>query len=44
MSTDNQLLDFDRRTSQTLGVISQTHVTLGGNVILIDFMVIEYPL
>ena len=44
MSTDSQLLDFNRRIGISLGIISQTPVTLGGKTILLDFMVIEYPL
>ena len=44
VSTTSQLLAFDRRTSTTLGIISQTPVTLGGKTVLVDFMVIEDPL
>ena len=44
MSTASQLLEFNRRTSIALGIISQTPVTLGGKTILVDFMVIEDPL
>ena len=44
MSVVNQSLAFDRRPSQTLGVLIQTPVTLGGKTILVDFMVIEDPL
>ena len=44
MSTTSQLLEFNRRTSIALGIISQTTITLGGNIILVDFMVIEDPL
>ena len=36
--TINQPLAFDRRPSQTLGFLSQTHVTLGGKTVLVDFM------
>ena len=42
--TSSQLLDFDRRTSTTLGILAQTPITLGGKTILVDFLVIEYPL
>ena len=42
--TASQLLDFDRRTSTALGIISQNLVTLGGKIVSIDFMVIEDPL
>ena len=44
MSTDSQLLDFDRRTSTTLGILTQAPITLGGKIVLVDFMVIEDPL
>ena len=44
MLNDSQLLDFDRRTSAILGIITQTSVTLGGKTVLFDFMVIEDPL
>ena len=44
VSTSSQLLVFDRRTSIALGILSQTPITLGGKTILVDFMVIEYPL
>ena len=44
MSTSSQLLAFDRRTSIALGIFCQTPVTLGGKTVLVDFMVIEYPL
>ena len=35
---------FDRRTSIALGIIAQTHVTLIGKTVLVEFMVIEDPL
>ena len=41
VSTINQSLDFDRITSQTLGILTQTPLTLGGKIFLVDFMVIE---
>ena len=44
MSTASQLLEFYRRTYVALGILAQTPVTLGGNIVLVDFMVIEYPL
>ena len=44
MSTASQLLEFNRRTFIALGILTQTHVTLGGKTILVDFMVIEDPL
>ena len=44
MSTASQLLEFDRRTCISLGILAQTPVTLGGKIVLVDFMVIEDPL
>ena len=44
LSTTSQLLAFDRRTCIALGILAQTPVTLGGNTILVGFMVIEDPL
>ena len=42
--TASQLLAFDRITSTTLGILDQIPVTLGGKTVLVEFMVIEYPL
>ena len=44
MLNDSQLLDFDRRTSTDLVILAQTPISLGGNIVLVDFMVIEDPL
>ena len=44
VSTTIQLLAFDRRTSIGLGILAQTPVTLGGKIVVVDFMVIEDPL
>ena len=44
VSTASQLLAFDRRTCIALGILAQTTFTLGGKTVLVDFMVIEYPL
>ena len=44
MSNASQLLAFDRRTCIALGILDQTPVTLGGKIVLVDFMVIEDPL
>ena len=35
---------FDRRTCIALGILAHTPVTLGGRIVLVDFMVIEDPL
>ena len=42
--TNSDLLAFDRRTSQALGILTQTSLTLGGKTVLIGFMVTEDPL
>ena len=44
VSTASQLLVFDRRTCLGLVILSQTPLTLGENTVLVEFMVIEYPL
>jgi hypothetical protein len=38
------LLDFNRRTSQPLGILPQFPVTLGGKTVFIDVMVVRGPL
>jgi hypothetical protein len=38
------LLAFNRRTSQPLGTLPQFHVTLGGKTVFIDVMVVQEPL
>jgi hypothetical protein len=38
------LLDFNRRTSQPLGILPQFPVTLGGKIVFIDVMVVRDPL
>ena len=40
----NKSMDFDRRHIEPLDFIPQFYVTLGGNNVLIDFMVVEVPL
>ena len=44
MLTSSQLLVFDRRTCIALEILTQTPITLGGKIVLVDFMVIEEPL
>ena len=44
VSTSIQLLTFGRRTSISLGILTETPVTLGGKTVLVDFMVIGDPL
>ena len=43
MSNINHPLDFDRIPSENLGCLPQIHVTLGGNTVLVNFTVMEYP-
>ena len=43
VSTTSQL-EFDIRTCISFGILAQTHVTLGGKNVLVEFMVIEDPL
>jgi hypothetical protein len=38
------LLAFNRRTSQPLGTLPQFPVTLGGKIVFIDVMVVQDPL
>jgi hypothetical protein len=38
------MLTFDRRVSQTLGILPQYLVTLGGKMIYVDVMVVHDPL
>jgi len=35
------VLDFDRRPSEPLGILPQVPISLDGNIILIDVMVVE---
>jgi hypothetical protein len=44
VSVTQNLLDFNRRTSQPLGTLPQFSVTLGGKTIFIDVMVVHDPL
>jgi hypothetical protein len=40
----HNLLAFNRRVSQPLGILPQFHVTLGGEMVYIDVMVVHDPL
>ena len=44
VSVTQNLLDFNRRTSQPLGTLPQFPVTLGGKTVFIDVMVVQDPL
>jgi hypothetical protein len=39
-----QLLDFDRRPSEYLGILPQFPITLGGKNFLVDMIVVDFPL
>jgi hypothetical protein len=43
-SITQNMLDFNRRTSQPLGTLPQFPVTLGGKTVFIDVMVVQDPL
>jgi hypothetical protein len=43
-SVTQNLLDFNRRVSQPLGILPQFPVTLGGKMVYIDVMVVHDPL
>jgi hypothetical protein len=38
------LLDFNRRASEPLGILPRLPVTLGGKIVYIDVMVVQGPL
>ena len=40
MSTSHELLAFDRCPSEYLGVLSQLPISLGGNIVLVDVIVV----
>ena len=44
MPVTQNLLDFNRRTNQLLGILSKFPITLGGKTIYIDVMVVPGPL
>ena len=44
MSTSHELLVFDRRPSEYLGVLPQFPISLGGKTVLVDVIVVQAPL
>jgi hypothetical protein len=44
VSSPSQLLDFDRIPSEYLGILPQFPITLGGNTIMVDMIVVNGPL
>jgi hypothetical protein len=41
VSTLHELLDFDRRPSEYLGILPQFPISLGGNIFLVDIRVVQ---
>ena len=37
------MLAYDRRPSESMGVLPQFPITLGGNIILINMVVVDHP-
>jgi hypothetical protein len=44
VSATSELLDFDRKPSECLGILPQFPITLGGRIIVIDMLVVPIPL
>jgi hypothetical protein len=44
VSASHELLDFDRRPSEYLGVLPQFPISLGGKNVLVDVIVVQGPL
>jgi hypothetical protein len=44
VSASHELFDFGRRLSEYLGIIPQFPISLGGNIVLVDFIVVQGPL
>jgi hypothetical protein len=44
VSTTSELLDFDRRPSECLGILPQFPIMLGGKTVLVDLLVVPGPL
>jgi hypothetical protein len=44
VSATSELLDFDRRPSECLGILPQFPITLGGNIVLVNLLVVSGPL
>jgi hypothetical protein len=44
VSALHELLYFDRRPSEYLGVLPQLHISLGRNIFLVDVIVVQVPL
>ena len=44
LTAQSQLLAYDRRPGESMGVLPQLPITLGGKTVLIDMMVVDSPL
>jgi hypothetical protein len=44
VSATSELLDFDRKPSECLGLLPQFSITLGGKTVVIDMLVVPRPL
>jgi hypothetical protein len=44
VSSSHELLAFDRRPNEYLGVLPQLPISLGGNIVLVDVIVVQGPL
>jgi hypothetical protein len=44
VSNTSELLDFERRTIEYLGILPQFLITLGGNTFLVNMLVVQGPL
>jgi hypothetical protein len=44
LSSSHELLDFDRRPSEYLGVLPQLPISLSGKNVLVDVTVVQGPL
>jgi hypothetical protein len=43
-SSLHDFLDFDRHPSEYLGILPQLPISLGGNIFLVDFILVQGPL
>jgi hypothetical protein len=44
VSSSHELFDFDRHPSEYLGVLPHFPISLGGNIVLVNFIVVQGPL
>jgi hypothetical protein len=41
VSASHEMLGFDRRPSEYLGILPQLHISLGGKIVLVDVIVVQ---